>query len=265
MREHFLPLLLTAALSSSACARPPDTSAEVPRPSPSASLPPRPETPGIQEQIPIDLSKITEDLFLPYGPDDPWFLVYGPHYIGDNPVEPNLRNAIDIAAPEVVRCNPGDQKVLEERFVASASAGVIRIIGDEKNRNDPNHSMIWIETDFGVIFAYTHLADITKHLQVGDRVGSGEPLGNISCEHPPGGRTTGIHLHFAVYDKNFNPIPIEGLKLSDWVIKGGQNAGDGTMENGKEVRIADGRRCGTSQACGGLRNDIPHPIVLERP
>lgn len=277
MKERFLPLVLTAALASS-CTSPSESFAQTTPepPKPTSSLPPKsPET--SQPKIEIDLSKI-QNLFLPYGSrtDHPWHLLYGPHYIGDNPVEPSKRNAIDIAPPVVVPCTGDKKQVLEDRFVASASAGKVLAVGNENDRNDKNHSIVWVETDFGLIFAYVHLANI--FVKPNQRIEAEEFLGNPSCEYPPGGRTTGIHLHFAIYDKNYNPVPIEGLRLSGWTIKGGAKVGEGAMVSGKElriidgkltnnelVRIADGRRCATLQSCGGARNDIPHPVTLDRP
>lgn len=169
---------------------------------------------------------------------------------------------MDFAPLEVVPCKDGERIVLPERLVASASAGIVRVIGNDNDRNDKNHSVVMVESPSGIIFAYTHIANPNKNIAVGKKIFSGQPLGDPSCEHPPGGRITGLHVHFAVYDRNFNPIPIDGLKLSGFTVVAGENVGEGILvRQGEEIRTADQRRCDEKRICLNkdgkrIRNDL---------
>lgn len=189
--------------------------------------------------------------------ESPWFLLTGPHNIGNIPR--GVRNAIDLAPAEVIPCPPPKSvpDFLENNFVtASASGAVI----------EAKDSVVKIRHKKGLVTGYMHLKNIG--VKVGDKISPGDPLGNPSCDSPKGGFTTGIHLHFFVelIEKNGKiavPVPIDGFKMGNWTVREGEKYGEGKMiKNGEQDRVADGRRC---MPCGNIRNDIYLTPVPKRP
>lgn len=168
-----------------------------------------------------------------------------------------IKSGIDLAPKRVVNCALGTRAVVEEQIARATASGIITIVGNERDTNDPNHSIVEIQEDgTGLRFEVMHLAELPNHIQVGGRVSAGFLIGKSSCEVPKGGKTTGVHLHQYVKNQKGNYLPINGLTFSGWTIQGD------IMTKGGEKRVADQRRCATDQACGGIRNDLGTGAVL---
>ncbi len=148
--------------------------------------------------------------------------------------------------------------VLKDWHVVASKSGRVTIVGNEKNRADPNHGIVQIKHPDGKSTRYTHAANIK--VKEGQEVAKWQRIANPSCEHPPDGNTTGVHLDFMMLDQFGKRIDSRGITLSGWKVKGGLNY-QGTMEkDGEKTRTASTKRCATDSACGGLRNDL---IIFE--
>lgn len=170
-----------------------------------------------------------------------WYLTAGPHSDG---LTKEVRAALDFGPPEVVDC-PG-RKPLEDRFVEASAAGKVAIVGNERDATDQNHSIVEIDHNQGLRTGYMHLANIS--VNVGQEVKQGQRLGNPSCEIPPGGATSGIHLHWYV-KKDGKFVPADGIKFPQGQIKAGLSNKDGTLIGPNNlVRTADERRCGPNES-----------------
>lgn len=188
---------------------------------------------------------------LPFPKGETWFLTAGPHEDG---YSNGVKYAIDIAPPEVVNCTPGARIALENRTVTASASGKVTLVGNDNNREDPNHSMVDVKDKQGLTERYIHL-DHTK-VKKGDKVKQGQALGDPSCEFPPGGANTGIHVHVGLM-KDGQAIPIDGAVVGGWTIHDGVNGKDGTMtKDGEKTRTADKGRFGENST--GIRNDLPN-------
>lgn len=204
---------------------------------------------------------------LPFPEDETWFLTTGPH--GDG-YSNGIKYAIDIAPPELGRLNgncptDGSRLSIDTWVVTASASGEVIIKGDDKNKNDPHHSEIRIKDKNGLTQAYIHL-DNTK-VKVGNKVNKGDPLGNPSCEYPPGGANTGPHVHVGLM-KDGQAIPIDGVVVGGWTIHEGLNGQDGTMTKpGEQTRTANTGRYGENST--GIRNDLtnngPSKAVVASP
>ncbi len=184
---------------------------------------------------------------LPFPRGETWFLTGGPHADG---FSNGVRYAIDIAPPEGGFCPADGRKfTIDNRVVTASASGEVIVKGDDKNRNDPHHSEIRIKGKSGLTQVYIHL-DNTQ-VKEGDKVKQGTPLGNPSCEFPPGGGNTGPHVHIGLM-KDGQAIPIDGVIVGGWTIHE-----NGTMtKDGEKTRIAHSGRYGENSA--GIRNDLPN-------
>ena len=192
-------------------------------------------------------SNIGEFLTFPIHPSEGYF-TGGPHSDG---LSNGVRYALDFAPKERVPCPGGVSDVVAE---ASAAGKVIRV-GNESDPSDPYHSIVEVENDNGFILGYMHLSNLL--VDVGDEIGPLHPLGNVSCEIPPGGETTGAHVHEYLKDASGNPLPIAGTIFEGFTVRELPRNYDGLLINGADVRTADKRRCGPNQAsinaCGGSK------------
>ena len=183
----------------------------------------------------------------------------GPHYV--NPLN-RVRHALDFAGDVPISCP--DSEPQDDWMAVASKGGRVITAGDGNDENDPNHSVVEIDHGSGVVTGYMHLANI--EVEEGDVVSQGEYLGNLSCESPPGGNTTGQHVHFYL-KVNGEIASIDGIELSGWVFKNLPGNYDGIAErSGQSVRTADVHRCGPDAtsvaACGGIRNDLDEGEVL---
>lgn len=193
---------------------------------------------------------------LPFPEGETWFLTTGPHADG---YSNGIKYAIDIAPPELGRLNgncptDGSRLSIGNRVVTASASGEVIAKGDDKNRNDLHHSEIRIKDKNGLTQVYIHL-DKTK-VKLGNKVSQGDPLGNPSCEYPPGGANTGPHVHVGLM-KDGQAIPIDGVEIGGWTIHNGVDDKDGTMtKDGEKTRTADVGRFGENST--GIRNDLPN-------
>lgn len=207
-----------------------------------------------------------EGFRLPFANGEPWHLTSGPHY--DPRSKNRVRYALDFAPKKVIHCPGGSPN--EEAHVVAVYDGEVVIVGDEDDPSDKNHSVVEIEHVLPdgrkVRSGYMHLDNIP--VEEGQQVKKGEVLGNPSCEFPPGGGTSGVHLHAYAEDENGKPISIDGIVLSGWETVADEPNYDGWMrKKGEVTRKADQRRCGPDEAsiiniCGGERNDLMVGQVL---
>lgn len=188
-----------------------------------------------------------------------WYLLQGPQSIGDIPQ--GVRNAIDIAPREIRSCPPpqGLSDSFPDNIATSAADGVVEEV---------SHAIIKIRHKRDLVTVYIHAR---PKLKLYDEVRKGDLIGEISCDYPQGGYTTGIHLHFAIEARItqnnkylYVPIPIDGFKIGGWTIVAGQNYGEGKMtKQGEPDRIANLGRCDDKLICtvGGqrIRNNLPNP------
>lgn len=199
-----------------------------------------------------ELEKESSGYALPFPEGETWFLTSGPHADG---FSNGVRYAIDIAPPEGGFCPPdGRRLAIDSRLVTASASGEVILKGDDKNRKDPHHSEVRIKDRRGLTQVYIHL-DNTK-VQLGSKVSQGQPLGNPSCEYPPGGANTGPHVHVGLM-KDGQAIAIDGTVIGGWTIHNGAYPKDGTMTKpGERTRTADpGRFADKSDP---FRNDLPN-------
>lgn len=190
---------------------------------------------------------------LPFPKGETWYLTTGPHGDGNSN---GIKYAIDIAPPEGGFCPPDGRKfTIDNRVVTASASGEVIIKGDDRNRNDPFHSEIRIKDKNGLTQTYIHL-DNTQKVKVGNKVKQGDPLGNPSCEFPPGGANTGPHVHVGLM-KDGQAIPIDGVVVGGWTIHEGVNGQEGTMtKEGEKTRTANAGRY--ADVNGEIRNDLPN-------
>src|SRR3989344_7983045 len=199
-----------------------------------------------------------EGLRLPIRDGELWYLTAGPHYDG---LSDGVRYALDFAPKEVTKC-PGGAPA-ENYWAVAVDDGKVVIVGDA---NDPeNHSVVEVEHEDGLRSGYMHLDNI--QVEDGQEVEKGQRLGNPSCEYPPGGASSGVHLHAYAKDKDGKALPVNGIKLSGWeAVEGEKNYDGRLLKEGEEPRTADKRRCGPDEesikVCDGIRNDLMVGEVL---
>ena len=194
------------------------------------------------------------------------YITGGPHSDG---LSAGIRNSLDFAfGRDSVKC-PGGEPITD-RFAIVATDGEVYFVGSDK-KTDKYHSTVAIKDGEGKITFYSHLANIT--VEKGQQVKAGDQLGNPSCEFPAGGKTYGIHLHIAMFQEVvkegktvLEAVPVEGYEFGGWQVVElpGDYQGKLVQEN-KDDRIADTRRCGPDQQtidiCG-LRNDLAEGTIL---
>lgn len=198
--------------------------------------------------------RTANDLDLKFPFNGVWYFTGGPHSDG---LSNGTRYAVDFASEEVYPC-PGSDPLTGNPVIASESGKVITV-GDEK---DPeHHSIVEIQDDREYILGYMHLANIS--VELGEDVKTGTPLGDPSCEVPPGVKTTEIHLQEYLKDPNGKPIPIDGVVFSGYTVAATQENYDGMLlgYTGDEYdpKSASTIRCGpdaTLEACTYVRNDV---------
>lgn len=240
-RKFLSSVLFTAAITSSACARPQEADSKIPEQNPK---------PALFKNLPI----LDNPLSTPHV-----YYITGPHNVGR--FQSGVKYAVDLAGIEVVPCKNNERKKLDTKVV-SATSGTVTIAGG-KDRFDNTWSIVEVDIGIGGFsIQYIHLDDIK--VKVGDKVKIYDELGVISCEYPKNGGTDGIHLHIGI-KKNGQPFPIHGLKMAGWEISEGSNHGDGTMVHKDPMfpwlegqRVATPQRCNadTIQRCQGIRNDV---------
>lgn len=193
------------------------------------------------------------NLEVPFADPELWYYTGGPHADG---ISRGARYAVDFATERIIPC-PAPPVV--NRHVTVAADGEVIASGKDRHWYHHDRSVVIVRHKNGLETGYMHLANI--QVQVGQRVETGDFLGNPSCESPPGGRAQAVHVHFFVRDELGRPIRIAGFKLSGWQINELRGNYQGTMtKEGLQYRKAVAARCGPSEIsiriCGGIRNDF---------
>lgn len=190
----------------------------------------------------------------------------GPH--NSNLDRHGPRNGIDVATAEVVGCPVATEDnlaslplitVQSQKAVAPVS-GEIVTVGNEKNRKDPDHSKVEIQTNGGLRVGLMHLANFTGAVTVGSKVEAGTVLGEISCESPYKGYTTGAHTMMYFLDDVGKPFEIVGHTIGGYIINP-----DGTMTDPQgEVITPSSYRCPASNPCEEGGRKIVNEIKGDR-
>lgn len=209
------------------------------------------DDPGVENTSKLPVLRYSQAL--PFAPYEDWWFTGGPHSDG---LSDGVRYAIDLTpAEKPISCGEGEKKVYRDKYVRATADGYVKLVGGE-SRADENHSVVEIDVGGSIDVGYMHLDEIL--VKEGQWIEQEGPIGFVSCESPPGGRTEGLHLHL-YYKKNNKPLNIDTVSLSNWIVKPSVGNYEGLMERGEDVRIADTRRCGpdleSASRCG-FRNDI---------
>lgn len=203
-----------------------------------------------------------EGFVLPWGTDESWYLVGGPHCdssaddCGGQP-----RYALDFAPVAPMYGNACRPAALKPYWVTAVAPGVVRVA---------SASLVEVEHENGERSGYYHLLTSSIPIEPGDTVSAGDRLGHPSCEHLRGGASRGAHVHLYVCAAGAGDdgclgnsrltLPIDGIRLSGWRISADEGNYEGTLQRGNDIREAINLRCDASaQAspeCGDRRNDV---------
>ncbi len=202
----------------------------------------------------LEKAVLAEQYELPF--QGTWYLTGGPHNfrlpIGA-PINGVVASDLDFAPKPIESCEPGREVILKDWNIVASKSGVVTIVGDEKDKKDPNHSIVQIKHADGISTRYIHSADIK--VKKGDLVRQGQVIANPSCEVPPDGYTTGLHLDFSEIDASNNLVDIRGLTFDGWKVDASSKNYQGTLsKNGERTRTANGGRY--ADANGSIRNDL---------
>lgn len=205
----------------------------------------------------LERTILAEQYELPF--QGTWYLTGGPHNfrlpIGA-PID-GLASDLDFAPKPLESCGPGQEIVLKDWNIAASKSGIVTVVGDEKNKKDPNHSIVQIKHADGKSTRYTHSADI--QVKKGDAIKQGQVIAHPSCEVPPDGYTTGLHLDFSKIDANDKPEDIRGLTFSGWKVDPSSKNYQGTLSKpGEKTRTANGGRYADPN--GEIRNDLTNSL-----
>lgn len=177
---------------------------------------------------------------LPFPIGETWYYTGGPHYYGGGTPGctsgaycPRPWSSLDIAQPELIAC-PNGSFPAHRWIVAAKSGDVIQ----------SSQALIVIDHKDGWRTYYSHVSSADKRgtgpVERGDR------LGHPSCEVEPGGYTTGVHVHFALYQVGVGFVDMNGMSFSGWIV-GETSHYNGTMNlNGAFREASTGRYNGTN-------------------
>jgi hypothetical protein len=177
---------------------------------------------------------------LPFPIGETWYYTGGPHYYGggtpgcvSGPYCPRPWSSLDIAQPELIAC-PGANYPAQRWIVAAKSGQIIQ----------SSQALIVIDHGDGWRTYYSHVATADKRGT--GPVERGDMLGHPSCEVEPGGFTTGVHVHFALYQVGVGFVDVNGFSVSGWLI-GETSHYNGTMQLAGNFREAStGRQAGVN-------------------
>lgn len=168
---------------------------------------------------------------LPFTPGETWHYTGGPHnYAGGSPGCtfgggcPRPWSAIDLAPPESIACPSGFYPA--HRWIVAARGGSVIYSGQ---------ALVVIDHGDGWRTYYSHVSSADRRGTGG--INQGDRIGHPSCEVEPGGYTTGVHVHFAIYQVGIGFVNIQGSSLSGWTV-GETTHYNGTMTLGDLYRTA---------------------------
>ena len=189
---------------------------------------------------------------LPFPIGETWYYTGGPHYYGGGTPGctygascPRPWSSLDIAQPEMIAC-PGGSYPAQRWIVAAKSGDVIQ----------SSQALIVIDHRDGWRTYYSHVSSADKRGT--GPIDRGARLGHPSCEVEPGGFTTGVHVHFALYQVGVGFVNVDGMAYSGWLV-GETSHYNGTMSLDGAVRQASvGRHTGTNDIFnGGVDGSCP--------
>jgi len=170
---------------------------------------------------------------LPFPVSNTWYYTGGPHTYTSSGARP--WSSVDLAPPEVTACSSGSTAYNASRWIVAAKGGTIIT---------SQTALVIIDHGDGWRTYYSHVST-TDRRGVGG-VNQNDNIGHPSCEVEPGGSTTGIHVHFAIYQVGTGFVNIAGSSLSDWAIAETSHY-NGTMTRQGVIRTATvGRYNGTN-------------------
>ena len=178
---------------------------------------------GNPNDIPVAIetpSALPDGYILPFSVGETWYYTSGPHnYFGGDvgcvsePGCPRPWSSIDIASAEIISCPGGSAP--SNRWITSAREGIVE---------QANNALVVIDHGDNWRTYYLHLDGII--VQEDTEVAQGERLGHPSCM---GGDTTGVHVHFALWQEGNGFVDIDESILSNWKIQ------ETTHYNGKLI------------------------------
>ncbi|MCP4524210.1 MAG: peptidoglycan DD-metalloendopeptidase family protein [Candidatus Gracilibacteria bacterium] len=94
-----------------------------------------------------------------------------------------------------------------------------------KNLDILRGNQVWLKTSRGDVVFYSHLQDVYSHIEEGQMIRKGDPIGTIGISGVPDKNYTDYHLHFAVqsnpYDKQkAGTYDFEDYMKWDWKFRG---------------------------------------------
>ena len=189
---------------------------------------------------------------LPFPIGETWYFTGGPHYYGGGTPGctygascPPPWSSLDIAQPEMITC-PGGSYPAQRWIVAAKSGDVIQ----------SSQALIVIDHRDGWRTYYSHVSWANRRGT--GPIDRGDRLGHPSCEVEPGGSTTGVHVHFALYQVGVGFVDVNGRSFSGWQV-GETSHYNGTMRSESTVRQASvGRYVGTNDISNsGVNGSCP--------
>ncbi|HSG15556.1 MAG TPA: PA14 domain-containing protein [Anaerolineae bacterium] len=189
---------------------------------------------------------------LPFPIGETWYYTGGPHNYGggtpgctSDPRCPRPWSSLDIAQPEIIAC-PGASYPAQRWIVAAKGGDVIQ----------SSQALIVIDHRDGWRTYYSHVSSADKRGT--GPIDRGDRLGHPSCEVEPGGFTTGIHVHFALFQIGVGFVEANGKSFSGWQV-GETSHYNGTMGLDGAVRQASvGRYPGTNDILNsGVNGSCP--------
>lgn len=197
------------------------------------------------DQLPAVQSTLPSGYILPFTVGETWYLTSGPHYYyggvvgcveGDDCLRP--WSSIDIAPPDPIYC-PGGETPLD-RWVVAARGGTV---------TEAAKSQVVIDHGDGWLTYYYHIDEIDMIGKDAD-VDQGDPIGHPSCDIESGGKTDGVHVHFAIYQEGVGFAEIASSSFTSWLVQETTHY-NGTMSRNGATRVAD-----TGRIDGEGGNDI---------
>lgn len=169
---------------------------------------------------------------LPFPVGNTWYFTGGPHTYSSSGSRP--WSSVDFAPPEVTTCSSGST-TYNGRWIVAARGGTVIT---------SQTALVVIDHGDGWRTYYSHVSGTDRRGTGG--INQNDSIGHPSCEVEPGGSTTGIHVHFAIYQVGTGFVNITGSSLSHWTISETSHY-NGTMTRQGVTRTATtGRYNGTN-------------------
>ncbi len=183
-----------------------------------------------KDRAPTGATALPGGYILPFTIGETWYYTGGPHnYIGVSACSNNVCarpwSSIDIAPPESISCPSTDYP--SNRWLVAAKAGTVI---------ESSQALVVIDHGDGWRTYYSHVATTDRHGT--GSIGQGEHVGHPSCEVEPGGSTSGVHVHFAIWQAGVGFVDIASSSLSGWLIQETTHY-NGTMTRNGVTRTAD--------------------------